>query len=78
MQQSQSAVASSSKGQSESYLHYVNRDLHIIVDLVVPDTRDGLINQLSARQVRLKEHPLEYVLTHKLRRSSIVGEQNEF
>lgn len=41
---------STAKGQSGSYAQYVSRDLDKIVQLVVPDTRDGLVNLMSARQ----------------------------
>lgn len=34
-----------------SYLEYVSRDLQQIVQLVVPDNRDGLVNLASAKQV---------------------------
>jgi CTD kinase subunit gamma len=60
-QPSQSSSSSSTAGTSSqtqpadqgisSYVQYVARDLDKIVDLVVPNTRDGLINLLSTRQV---------------------------
>jgi CTD kinase subunit gamma len=34
-----------------SYTGFVARDLEKIIQLVVPDTRDGLINLMSTRQV---------------------------
>jgi len=37
--------------QSTSYLQYVARDLDKIIQLVVPDTRDGLMNLMSTRQI---------------------------
>ena len=35
-----------------SYIQYVQQDLDRIVQLVVPDSRDGLVNLATARQVR--------------------------
>ncbi|KDQ20169.1 hypothetical protein BOTBODRAFT_27576 [Botryobasidium botryosum FD-172 SS1] len=40
-----------SHSQSTSYLQYVARDLDKIIQLVVPDTRDGLMNLMSTRQI---------------------------
>ncbi len=39
------------QGQAASYVEYVSRDLMRIVELVVPDNRDGLVNLMSTRQV---------------------------
>lgn len=54
-QQATPVIGSSGAGSSRkptSYVEYVSRDLDQIVQLVVPDNRDGLVNLASARQVR--------------------------
>lgn len=63
MHQSQVGVAGGSQGGS--YVQYVTRDLHKIVQLVVPDTRDGLVNLLSTRQVMI-HHLHQYCLPANL------------
>ena len=46
------ASTSSVPNAPGSYLEYVARDLGTIVKLVVPESRGGLVNLMSARQVR--------------------------
>ncbi|KAG8890018.1 hypothetical protein FRB98_001453 [Tulasnella sp. 332] len=43
--------ASGSSRKPASYVEYVSRDLDQIVQLVVPDNRDGLVNLASTRQI---------------------------
>ncbi|KAG9009795.1 hypothetical protein FRB95_003323 [Tulasnella sp. JGI-2019a] len=44
-------AASGSSRKPASYVEYVSRDLDQIVQLAVPDNRDGLVNLASARQI---------------------------
>jgi len=41
------------------YVDYVTRDLAKIVELVVPESREGVLNLLSAKQVSLKRESEE-------------------
>jgi len=43
--------AGSGSKKPSSYVEYVSRDLEKIVQLVVPNSRDGLVNLASARQI---------------------------
>lgn len=46
------AEASTSLGpQDAPYLEFISRDLGLIVERVVPDTREGVLNLKSAKQV---------------------------
>lgn len=47
-----STSSSSMPNAPGSYVEYVARDLGTIVKLVVPESRGGLVNLMSARQVR--------------------------
>ncbi|KAG8986169.1 hypothetical protein FRB90_004182 [Tulasnella sp. 427] len=49
--QSQRHPGSSRSSSPTSYAEYVSRDLDKIVQLVVPDNRDGLVNLASTRQI---------------------------
>ncbi|KAG8959282.1 hypothetical protein FRC03_008202 [Tulasnella sp. 419] len=51
--QANTQAVSASRGSRKptSYIPYVSRDLQKVVELVVPDNRDGLINLASTRQI---------------------------
>lgn len=66
-----------------SYVQYVARDLEKIVKLVVPETRVGLVNLMSTRQVSSLQSPPNRLLFtpclgYYIYRSSTAGAASEY